>query len=89
MTTEKINLAAPAEPVGNPAEDAQKTTNIEVNNEQVIENQATTAAMSENFADEEAALAAQEAGLELGDETEEEAEDEAETEDAETADEEF
>ena len=74
MTTEKINLAAPAEPVGNPAEDAQKTTNIEVNNEQVIENQATTAAMSENFADEEAALAAKEAGLELGDETEEEAE---------------
>ncbi len=73
MTTEKINLAALSEPVGNVAEDAQKTTNKEGNNEQAIESQATTVAMSENFADEEAALAAQEAGLELSDETEEEA----------------
>ena len=73
MTTEKINLAALSEPVGNVAEDAQKTTNKEENNEQAIESQATTVAMSENFADEEAALAAQEAGLELSDETEEEA----------------
>ena len=74
MTTEKINLAAPAEPVGNTAEDAQKTTNIEVNNEQVAGEETTTNSMSEHFADEEAALAAKEAGLELGDETEEEAE---------------
>ena len=74
MTTEKINLAAPAEPVGNTAEDAQKTTNIEVNNDQVAGDETTTNSMSEHFADEEAALAAQEAGLELGDETEEEAE---------------
>ena len=73
MTTEKINLAALSEPVGNVAEDAQKTTNKERDNEQAIESQATTVAMSENFADEEAALAAQEAGLELSDETEEEA----------------
>ncbi|MBR4844583.1 MAG: DUF349 domain-containing protein [Alistipes sp.] len=72
MTTEKINLAAPAEPVGNTAEDAQKTTNIEVNNDQVASDETTTNSMSEHFADEEAALAAQEAGLELGDETEEE-----------------
>ena len=72
MTTEKINLAAPAEPVGNTAEDAQKTTNIEVNNDQVTGDETSTNSMSEHFADEEAALAAQEAGLELSDETEEE-----------------
>ena len=71
MTTEKNNLAALSEPVGNLAEDAQKTTNI--NNEQVAENDNTPNSMNENFAEEEAALAAQEAGLELGEETEEEA----------------
>ena len=72
MTTEKNNLAALSEPVGNVAEDAQKTTNAEVNNEQTQENEDSTNAMSENFADEEAALAAEEAGLDLGEETEEE-----------------
>ena len=72
MTTEKNNLAALSEPVGNVAEDAQKTTNVEVNNEQTQENEDSTNAMSENFADEEAALAAEEAGLDLGEETEEE-----------------
>ena len=72
MTTEKNNLAALSEPVGNVAEDAQKTTNVEVNNEQTQKNEDSTNAMSENFADEEAALAAEEAGLDLGEETEEE-----------------
>lgn len=72
MTTEKNNLAALSEPVGNVAEDTQKTTNVEVNNEQTQKNEDSTNAMSENFADEEAALAAEEAGLDLGEETEEE-----------------
>ena len=74
MTTEKNNLAALSEPVGNNAEDAQKTTTIEANEEQILDNEVTTNAMTEEFADEEAALAAQEAGLDIGEETEEEAE---------------
>ena len=74
MTTEKINLAALSEPVGSTAEDTQKTTNIEVNEEQMLDADQTANAMTEEFADEEAALAAQEAGLEIGEETEEEAE---------------
>ena len=74
MTTEKNNLAALSEPVGNTAEDAQKTTNIEVNEEQMLESEVAANTMTEEFADEEAALAAQEAGLEIGEETEEEAE---------------
>ena len=74
MTTEKNNLAALSEPVGNVAEDAQKTTTIEANEEQILDNEVTTNAMTEEFADEEAALAAQEAGLDIGEETEEEAE---------------
>ena len=74
MTTEKNNLAALSEPVGNTAEDAQKTTIIEASEEQALENETTTNAMTEEFADEEAALAAEEAGLDIGEETEEEAE---------------
>ena len=74
MTTEKNNLAPQSELVGNTAEDAQKTTTTEVNGEQMLDNETTTNAMTEEFADEEAALAAEEAGLEIGEETEEEAE---------------
>ena len=74
MTTEKNNLAPQSELVGNTAEDAQKTTTTEVNGEQMLDNKTTTNAMTEEFADEEAALAAEEAGLEIGEETEEEAE---------------
>ena len=74
MTTEKNNLAPLSEPVGNTAEDAQKSTTIEANEEQALDNETATNVMTEEFADEEAALAAKEAGLELGEETEEEAE---------------
>ena len=73
MTTEKINLAPLSEPVGNTAEDAQKTTTIEETQEPTLDNQTTNNAMTEEFADEEAALAAEQAGLEIGEETEEEA----------------
>ena len=73
MTTEKINLAPLSEPVGSTAEDAQKTTTIEENQEPTLDNQTTNNAMTEEFADEEAALAAEQAGLEIGEETEEEA----------------
>lgn len=74
MTTEKNNLAPQSELVGNTAEDALKTTTTEVNGEQMLDNETTTNAMTEEFAEEEAALAAEEAGLEIGEETEEEAE---------------
>ena len=70
MATEKINLTAPAEPVGTVAEDAQTTTtNIHQENPESVTEEVN---MSETFADEEAALAANEAGLDVGDETEEE-----------------
>ena len=74
MTTEKINLAPLSEPVGSTAEDAQKTTTMEAKQEPMLDNETTTNAMTEEFAEEEAALAAEEAGLEIGEETEEEAE---------------
>ena len=74
MTTEKINLAPLSEPVGSTAEDAQKTTTIDVNEEQALDNETTANTMTEEFAEEEAALAAEEAGLDIGEETEEEAE---------------
>ena len=72
MATEKIILTALDEPVGNPAEDTQTTTtaNAACNNDDLAEE--TTNTMSETFADEEAALAADEAGLEIGEETAEE-----------------
>ena len=75
MATEKINLTAPEEPVGTIAEDAQTTTNAAeaATNQQNSDDVATAATpMSETFADEEAALAADEAGLDIGEETDEE-----------------
>ena len=68
MATEKINLTAPEELVGTPAEDAQTTT--ETNDTE----QFATPNFSTEFADEEAALAADEAGLSIGEETSEEEE---------------
>ncbi len=77
MATEKINLTAPEELVGTPAEDAQttSTTTTVISNceEQNIE-ELHTPSMSNDFADEEAALAADEAGLNIGEETAEEEE---------------
>ncbi|MBO5832210.1 MAG: DUF349 domain-containing protein [Alistipes sp.] len=73
MATDKINLTAPGEPVGHVAEDAQTTTvnnNTTDNNHSEID--AEVSQMSVSFADEEAALAADEAGLEIGEETAEE-----------------
>ena len=75
MATEKINLTAPEEPVGTIAEDAQTTTNAAeaATNQQNSDDVAAAATpMSETFADEEAALAADEAGLDIGEETDEE-----------------
>ena len=69
MATEKINLTAHDEPVGTIAEDTQTTTENRTN---ATEIEAEVEQMSENFADEEAALAADEAGLEIGEETAEE-----------------
>ena len=73
MATEKINLTAPGEPVGIVAEDAQTTTVMNETNVtpdvEVVEQP-----MSEAFADEEAALAADEAGLDMGEATTEEEE---------------
>ena len=73
MATEKINLTAPEGPVGTIAEDAPTTsenTTSTTNNDTEIDAEVTQ--MSENFADEEAALAADEAGLDIGEETAEE-----------------
>ena len=70
MATEKINLTAPVEPVGNTAEDTQMTSTSA--NEMAATNE--TLSMSETFAEEEAALAADAAGLEIGEETAEEQE---------------
>ncbi len=75
MATENINLTAPVEPVGNTAEDTQMNTTCTTmaeNNE--TPNEEVTPSMSEAFADEEAALAADEAGLDIGEETTEEQE---------------
>ena len=76
MATEKINLTAPQELVGTPAEDTQ-TNSIDAQKAQALDNdtpELNTPAMGEEFADEEAALAADEAGLHLGEETAEEQE---------------
>ena len=72
MATEKINLTAPEELVGNIAEDAQttSTTTTEAHDTEHIEHPN----FSTEFADEEAALAAHEAGLSIGEETPEEEE---------------
>jgi hypothetical protein len=75
MATEKINLTAPVEPVGNPAEDTQmrstSATEVAATTETPTEERPS---MSETFAEEEAALAADAAGLEIGEETAEEQE---------------
>ena len=77
MATEKTNLAAPIEPVGYVAEDAQMTT-VNIAEEASIEADSVqnepVSAMGEAFADEEAALAADEAGLSIEDEMPEEEE---------------
>ena len=76
MATEKINLTAPQELVGTPAEDTQ-TNSIDAQKAQALDNdtpELNAPTMGEEFADEEAALAADEAGLHLGDETAEEQE---------------
>ena len=72
MATEKINLTAPEELVGTIAEDAETTTTTttEINDTE----QFATPNFSTEFADEEAALAADEAGLSIGEETSEEEE---------------
>jgi hypothetical protein len=82
MATEKINLTALEEPVGIVAEDAQMTTDARV---EAVECDETTKevvaeGMGDAFADEEAALAASEAGLDVGEDTLEE-EEQAESDD--------
>ncbi len=77
MATENINLTAPEELVGTHAEDTQKNSNVASDEAQTFDNNSSEVSaptMGEEFADEEAALAADEAGLNLGDETAEEQE---------------
>ena len=71
MATEKINLTAPEGPVGTIAEDAQMTTDFQ-NTIATADADVVETNMSETFADEEAALAADEAGLDMGEATSEE-----------------
>lgn len=71
MATEKTILAALEEPVGTTAEDTQTTTTVHAERDEETSAEVTNT-MSETFADEEAALAADEAGLEIGEETAEE-----------------
>jgi hypothetical protein len=73
MATEKINLTAPEGPVGTIAEDAQTTTDVQTTT-LAPDADAAQVSMSETFADEEAALAADEAGLDMGEATTEEEE---------------
>ena len=76
MATEKLNLTASMEPVGNnTAEDTQTTPIVDAANV-APQNDETTSddSMSVTFADEEAALAAEDAGLDIGEETTEEQE---------------
>ena len=74
MSTEKTNLTAPTEPVGTTAEDAQMTTTIVAETTTNDDAPTIEQTMSETFAEEEAALAADEAGLDIGAETAEEQE---------------
>ena len=73
MATENSNLATPVELVGN-AEDVQNVTSVEsVAAEKVVDADPQTQPDVEvDFADEDAALDAQRAGLSLGEETAEE-----------------
>ena len=75
MATEKTILTAPEEPVGTIAEDAVTTTDTQSVTpaaEEAADVEAKDDTMNDSFADEEAALAADEAGLDIGDETDEE-----------------
>ena len=74
MATEKTNLTAPVEPVGTTAEDAQMTTTNVAETTTNDDAPTVEQTMSETFAEEEAALAADEAGLDIGAETAEEQE---------------
>ena len=74
MATEKTNLTAPVEPVGTTAEDAQMTTTNVAETTTNDDAPTIEQTMSETFAEEEAALAADEAGLDIGAETAEEQE---------------
>ena len=77
MATEKINLTAPEGPVGTIAEDAQMTTDLKSETKEMTmtaDVEVVVETMSEAFADEEAALAADEAGLDMGEATTEEEE---------------
>ena len=74
MSTEKTNLTAPVEPVGTTAEDAQMTTTNVAETTTNDDAPTVEQTMSETFAEEEAALAADEAGLDIGAETAEEQE---------------
>ena len=77
MATEKINLTAPEGPVGTIAEDAQMTTDLKNETKEMTvttDVEVVVETMSEAFADEEAALAADEAGLDMGEATTEEEE---------------
>ena len=74
MSTEKTNLTAPMEPVGTTAEDAQMTTTNVAETTTNDDAPTIEQTMSETFAEEEAALAADEAGLDIGAETAEEQE---------------
>ncbi len=87
MATEKIDLAAPVEPVGDIAEDTQSVAavaaaEVETAESPVEDEQPVAPSHNADFADEEAALAADEAGLEIGEETAEEREAEMESADA-------
>lgn len=87
MATEKIDLATPVESVGDIAEDTQSVAavaaaEVETAESPVEEEQPVAPSHNADFADEEAALAADEAGLEIGEETAEEREAEMESADA-------
>ncbi|MDE7130117.1 MAG: DUF349 domain-containing protein, partial [Alistipes sp.] len=92
MATEKIDLTAPVEPVGNVAEDTQTNAavaaaEVETTESLACDEQPVAPSHNADFADEEAALAADEAGLEIGEETAEERAAEMESADAAAGDE--
>ena len=78
MATEKIDLTAPAEPVGATAEDTQKTVaaaeaaDADTTEDNPGQGSMLADGLNDRFADEEAALAADKAGLEMGEESAEE-----------------
>ena len=78
MATEKIDLTAPAEPVGATAEDTQKTVaaaeaaDADTTEDNPGQGSMLADGLNDRFADEEAALAADKAGLDMGEESAEE-----------------